>query len=240
MLLKALAGTAILGVALAMSGAARADDDLIDATNPEKLAEIIRGFGSARMDKAADETPAIRGRIEGNAFSVYFYGCNDRHEACQSINLTASWNMAGATSLDQVNTWNADKRFGRAYVDDQGSAVVETDINLSGSVTYENMEGNIDWWRIIMADFKANVIDASSASQDEGEGKASPVPETPATTTPAPAAEAAPAQPSEPAPAATPATPAAPAEPASAATSAEGAAPQRSPFSIPRKPNPGN
>lgn len=220
MLFKSLARGGLVGLAMLSAGAASADDDLIDASDAGKLAELFRGFGSARLDKAADDTPAIRGRIEGNAFSVYFYGCNDQKVNCSTINLTASWDVDGAATLDQINAWNAGKRFGRAYVDADGNAVVETDINLSGSVTYANMEGNIDWWRIIMADFKANVIDAPAG----GESAAAPE---------APAANEAAAAPDAPeaAPEASPAD--------ATAASRPGSAP-RGPFAIPRKPNAGD
>jgi hypothetical protein len=240
MLLKALVRTGGLGFVLAMSGAALAADDLVDATDPQKLAEIFRGFGSARMDTAADDTPAIRGRIEGNAFSVYFYGCNEQHAECSTINLTASWDMDGQTTLEQINEWNAGKRFGRAYVDSDGNAIVETDINLSGSITYANMEGSIDWWRIIMADFKANVVDVSGASEEPDAAASPPAAQDEAAPAAQAAAPSAPAAAAAPASPAVPAVPATPAEPAPAAAPAEGAAPARGPFSIPRKPNPGN
>ena len=35
-----------------------------------------------------------------------------------------------AASLTQVNKWNAEHRFGRAYLADSGSARIEMDVNL--------------------------------------------------------------------------------------------------------------
>ena len=46
-------------------------DSLIDATKPERLHEIARGFGSAELDKDSQGDPRITGRIEGTKYGIY-------------------------------------------------------------------------------------------------------------------------------------------------------------------------
>lgn len=147
-----------------------AAQEQIDGSDPEAIAELMRGYGSARIDVAADKTPAIRGRIDGTAFSVFFYGCDESDANCTSISFSAGWSMAGV-DVEAVNAWNRDKRFGRGYIDDVGEPILEMDVNLFGSVTVENLDDTIDWWRVVLADFEANVIapaqgDGSEPSQD--------------------------------------------------------------------------
>ncbi|NET56046.1 MAG: YbjN domain-containing protein [Symploca sp. SIO2E6] len=42
-------------------------------------------------------------------------------------------------TLNQVNEWNKNHRFSRAYIDEEGDAVLEADLDLEGGVTAENL-----------------------------------------------------------------------------------------------------
>ncbi|WP_185985166.1 YbjN domain-containing protein [Aureimonas mangrovi] len=157
--MRATAFALTIGLASIVQPAAA--QDMVDATNPEIIAELVRGFGSARLSVAGDNTPMIEGRIEGTAFSIFFYECDETDANCRSVSFSASWDIDGV-SVEMVNAWNRDKRFGRTYVDDEGDPVLEMDVNLYSSVSAANFEDTIDWWRIVMADFKSNVIDIAS------------------------------------------------------------------------------
>ena len=143
-------------------------EELMDATDPEAVAAIVRGFGSARIGKAADDTPMINGRIDGTRFAVYFYECNDEKVACRSVSFSASWATKDVT-LEAVNEWNRASRFGRAYLGTDGEPVLEYDVNLFGSVTETNFEDSVDWWRIVLQSFEQVVADSSPADGDGDE-----------------------------------------------------------------------
>jgi hypothetical protein len=49
--------------------------------------------------------------------------------------------------------WNREKRFGKAYLDQDGDATVEMNVNLHGGVSLANLEATIDWWRLILDEF---------------------------------------------------------------------------------------
>ena len=59
--------------------------------------------------------------------------------------------------LDKINEWNRSKRFSRAYLDADGDAVVEMDLNLRGGVTRDNIEANFSNWRLILDQFTAHI-----------------------------------------------------------------------------------
>ncbi len=160
---------ASLVAAAPMSAAA---DALMDATDPEAVAAIVRGFGSARIGKAADDTPMINGRIDGTRFAVYFYECNEKKVECRSVSFSASW-ATSAVSLEAVNEWNKVSRFGRAYIDDDGEPVLEYDVNLFLSVTEGNFEDSVDWWRVVLQSFEQVVADSGPS---EGEDMDEPDP----------------------------------------------------------------
>ena len=47
----------------------------------------------------------------------------------------------------------------KAYLDDVKDPVVEMDVNLFGGVSTRNLEDTIDWWQLVLADFKLNVLE---------------------------------------------------------------------------------
>lgn len=131
----------------------------IDATDPDEIINLLRGFGSAVLETDSAGDPMIVGRIDGTRFLVLFYGCNDSGERCRSVQFRAAWETGGDYTLAKLNAWNRDKRFGKAYLDDVDDPVLEMDINLFDGVSTRNLEDTIDWWQIVLADFKLNVLD---------------------------------------------------------------------------------
>jgi hypothetical protein len=156
-------GTPRLGLALAMiAGAAlisavatssHAQSGLVDATDPDRILEIARGYGSANMDTFTDGTPMIVGRIDGDRYNIFFYGCDDNNENCRSIQFYIGWTDADM-SLTALNEWNKTKRWFQAYQDDEGDSVIEMDVNLFGGVSFSNIDDVFDWWRIGIKEFR--------------------------------------------------------------------------------------
>ncbi|MBB3949204.1 YbjN domain-containing protein [Aureimonas jatrophae] len=132
---------------------------LVDGTDPAVVMELMRGYGSARPDKGQDGNPMIRGRIDGNGFSAFFYDCDGDGANCGSIGLSAYFDRTDV-SLDAINGWNRANRFGRVYLRDDGKPVIEMDIELAGGITADNFEAAMDRWSAILQDFDNNVVNA--------------------------------------------------------------------------------
>ena len=147
----------LLACALLPAGAASAQT-MVDATDPDRIVNLLRGFGSAVLETDGAGDPMVVGRMEGTRFLVLFYGCDDAGRQCRSIQFRAAWETGGAYRLADLNAWNRDKRFGKAYLDDVQDPILEMDINLFEGVTTRNLEDTIDWWQIVLADFKLNVL----------------------------------------------------------------------------------
>lgn len=169
-IVKRLALAACMGVFACATASAQ---EMIDGKDPEAVVNLVRGYGSATLEKAADNTPMVRGRIESTGFVIYFYGCDDDDVNCRSVGFRASWNVDNAT-VEAVNAWNRDKRFGRGFLDEDGDPVLEMDVNLFGSVTSVNFDDTVDWWRIIMADFLTNVVEPARTKDDSDDSGVSP------------------------------------------------------------------
>lgn len=128
---------------------------LIDATDPAKILEIAKGFGSASLEKDDGGDPRITGRIDGNKYGISFWGCTDGKD-CEDIQFNAGWSDTGATQ-EQMNEWNRTKRFGKAFLDSDGDPNLEMGVNINHGVSTENMEDTFKWWSSLLEGFKASL-----------------------------------------------------------------------------------
>jgi len=135
---------------------ARAQADLITAKNPQAVLDLIKGYGSGELTTDEDGDPMVSGKIDGNRYHVYFYGCKNG-KGCTDIQFRACWSES-ETTLDDVNQWNRRKRFGKAYLDKDNDPCLELITNLAYGVSKENLDDTIDWWAIALKEFKKDVI----------------------------------------------------------------------------------
>jgi hypothetical protein len=70
------------------------------------------------------------------------------------------WTYVQGGSLDKVNQWNKEKRFSRAYLDGDGDANVEWDIDLEGGVTMGAVREGIRTFQTVVQIFKDTDLDA--------------------------------------------------------------------------------
>jgi len=129
---------------------------MIDATNPSRIYEIARGFGSAELDTDAQGDPRIVGRIDGTKYGIYFYGCR-KGKDCDDIQFSAGWSGA-KVSLEEINRWNLQKRYGKAYLDRDGDPRLEMVVNIDYGVSVKNLEDSFNWWSKAMKGFKEEVL----------------------------------------------------------------------------------
>ena len=142
-----LAGVILLGGTISAKA--------IDATDPAVLLAAMQDFGfAATLEKDSDGDPLIVSRISKTKFRVFFFGCNGG-ENCSSIHFRAGYDLDKPISALVVNEWNRQKRFGKAYIDDEGDPYLEMDLNMAfDGVGYENFQDTLDWWRVVVEGFE--------------------------------------------------------------------------------------
>lgn len=145
----------LLGLSL-LAPLAEAASELIDASNPERLQAIFSGFGFAELGKDDKGDPVINGRIQGSKYVAYFYDCKDGRN-CGSLQITSGWSGV-SVPLEQINAWNRDKRFCKAYLDGEGDPMLEMDINLRNSVNRRNLEDTMEYWQICLREFQREAL----------------------------------------------------------------------------------
>jgi hypothetical protein len=92
--------------------------------------------------------PKITGKIEGVSYQVFFMNCTDNAN-CEDLNFYAGF-LDNKQTLEVINAWNRDKRFGKAYLDSDLDAVIEFDVNLENGVTRENLDAAFSLWSLIL------------------------------------------------------------------------------------------
>jgi hypothetical protein len=125
--------------------------ELIDATDPAGVLEVVRGHGDASLSKDGMGDPLIEGVIEEKDYRLLFYNCTEGRD-CKSLKFSATWEAEDLTDA-MMSDWNREQRFGKAYLDKEGQATVEMNVNLHGGVTRANFDDTIDWWRLVLSEF---------------------------------------------------------------------------------------
>lgn len=129
------------------------DATLIDGSSRgiDSIIEIARNFGSATFQTQANGNPRVSGRIDGVPYFAFFQNCSTSRD-CQDVNFFAGF-LDAKVPIEQINEWNRTKRFGRAYLDPDGDAVIEMDVNLQAGVSSDNISATFNLWRLMLVQF---------------------------------------------------------------------------------------
>ena len=133
---------------LAASAYTAQAQSIVDGNMVDEILNIARGYGSATLETQSNGDPKISGRVEGVTYQVFFMNCTD-NASCEDLNFYAGF-LDNKQTLDVINAWNRDKRFGKAYLDSDLDAVVEFDVNLEHGVTRENLDAAFGLWTLIL------------------------------------------------------------------------------------------
>jgi Putative bacterial sensory transduction regulator len=147
-------------VAIATSGTAQIAAQTVTAKDPQTLAATLQAEGyAAKLEKTSDGDPAIRSKSSGSEFAVFFYNC-EKGEKCATIQFHAGFDTddGKGPSLQKINAWNQNNRFGRAYLDDEGDPHIEMDVDLDdGGMSRELFVDNFEYWTAVMSKFEEHI-----------------------------------------------------------------------------------
>lgn len=139
-------------VVLAASSPAAAQNVVAD---PAMIAKVMRDAGyRAEIEKASDGSPFIQSSSGGYPFRLFFFGCEDDFTDCDTVQLFAGFKSDRSPSLQEMNTYSRDNRWGRVYIDEEDDPVIEMDIDLEdGGMSAELFKDNLEYWDTIMGKF---------------------------------------------------------------------------------------
>lgn len=122
----------------------------------EFLSEMESQGFAGNLDVDNDGDPMINGMLNGVKYHIYFYECNSAKK-CTGLMFQAAWVNNGSTTMQKMNIWNQEHRFGTAYLDQDGDPAISYGFAIAGGATTALIHDGLDWWRVILNEFSAEV-----------------------------------------------------------------------------------
>lgn len=138
------------------SGSAGGSGAMIDGSDPAALAKVMQEMGYfAKLSETSSGRPKIDSKIGRKNFGIYFYDCKE-NKNCKSISFSTGWEIKNKRPFDLavINKWNSEKRFGQAFVDDDGDPNIAWAVVLSGGISRPAFEETLDYWQSAVTDFE--------------------------------------------------------------------------------------
>lgn len=129
------------------------------SADPTAVSAVLEQSGfESRWEQTPGGQPALLSSNDASDFSVFFSNCNGDGDECSTLQFYAGYQTNGRTELSAINAFNRDTRFGDAYLDEEGDAVLEMDVNLDfGGISRENLADQISVWTDLMETFETAI-----------------------------------------------------------------------------------
>jgi len=135
-----------------LSSAARATDLPPGGFTYEDAVTWLQDRGyQAKMQTLSDGTKDLTSAVQGTRFHIRLYGC--KGDRCDSLQFFAGFATQGKFDATQMNEWNYDKRFVKAYIDKTNDPWLTYDIDLSPGGTYELLNDELATWNALLPAF---------------------------------------------------------------------------------------
>lgn len=145
----------LAGATLALALSLSAQAQTLTGANTEDILAIAKNYGSASMTKQSNGDPQITGKIGGVSYQVYFRNCTD-NKNCEDLNFYLGF-LDIKPTLEEINDWNFNKRFSRAYLDQDKDACVEMDLDMVQGVSAEYVDSQFALWKMVVQQFADHV-----------------------------------------------------------------------------------
>jgi hypothetical protein len=101
----------------------------------------------------------ITSATAGYDFEIMFYDCTDNAD-CRSIQFYIGLSDPDRATAEDMNVWNAGNRYARAYLDEEGDAILRMDVTMDGEgMGPQVFLKNLSLWNTLVSDFVGYVWD---------------------------------------------------------------------------------
>ncbi len=140
---------------------APAQAELVSASDPQAIKAIVESQGwPANLVAPPGEDPYIESSRNGLKFLVLFMNC-EAGKNCRTLQYFMGFSDADAVPLERLNQWNKEKRFARAYRDDEGDPILEMDVDVDfAGIPRENVGETFNTWAALMDSFQQFIFAA--------------------------------------------------------------------------------
>ena len=131
--------------------------DLVNATAPEPIAALMQDAGlQAQIDKDNSGDPTIISSVSGANFNVLFYGCTAGAD-CTSLQFYACFKVATPPSLEVINKWNIEIRYGKAYLDAESNPCLEQDVDMTYGIAPDTFKNALQNWAQVLGKYTTTI-----------------------------------------------------------------------------------
>jgi hypothetical protein len=149
--MKMKSSAAALALALIPAGALAADLPSGGSMTVDEVNTWLQGKGYSTRVVTDSGRPHIEVTSSHPTFGVYFFDC--KQDRCGSLQFSAGFNTHGKFRPGDVNGWNRDKRWGKAYTDAENDPWVAMDVDTSPGGAYELLNDELAIWTEILPEF---------------------------------------------------------------------------------------
>lgn len=152
---RPMLATALLTMAASVASSAQ---ELVDGRDAGRILQFAEEIGSAKLGADVDGDPEITGQIDGQKYTINFFGCADALP-CTSIKLATRWKFKdGAVTLEEVNEFNRYSQLVRAYLSEEDEVAIAMEVLLKNGVSVDNLKEWFGWWSFRVGEFDDEVI----------------------------------------------------------------------------------
>lgn len=159
-----LAMAAAMVLAMPAAGAAEIHD-----ISGEELAELLRKAGyRATVERDSEGDPMVTSSAAGAQYNIIMYGC--QQDRCKSLQFRAGFDLPDGGSLANVDAWNREKRYAKAWLDDEVDPWLELDLDLEGGGSLGQVGDYIELWDASLGQFQTHIYqqaDEAPETDDE-------------------------------------------------------------------------
>lgn len=156
-LMTALAvGFALASGSQVSAQSSSSSQDVITQLSDGHLTRILQNLGYEEIEAVDkdDDTTTFRFVVDGRTVLLMNY------RSSKDIRIFIYFeNDAGVSrsTLTTINEWNRDKRWSKAYLDDEGDWTLEADFDVQPGVTEDAIEAFIQLWMSTVDDFVEHI-----------------------------------------------------------------------------------
>lgn len=138
----------LLGTLSLTEGAAQAQDEILTKMTAARIERIATSFSDVENFKEVDNNTYT---FEVDKIKIVLINSGT------TMQLAAVF--TGKISLSRINEWNRDKKFTRAYLDEDEDVVLDHAIELNGGVTEQNVKEWMKTYVALLEDFAQHLND---------------------------------------------------------------------------------
>lgn len=144
----------IMAAAVGLSTAPAMAQSVIGSVSGEQIVGWLRDWGF-RADLQLDGIgePEIRSAASGVPFTIYFTDCDATAQTCATLQFATGVDLTDGATADVVNSWNATKRVGTAYLNADSDPLLRLDLPLAGGVHEDFINKTVFRWEAALGEF---------------------------------------------------------------------------------------